>query len=368
MQFTYRITDLLTGEVTEDIALDQTSCSNTLSAQGDISTQFNVHDLRNQGKDLNGATKPGRTLLYVMYDDQPLWGGVIWNRVYYSESGVVQLTGNTFESLFYRFLIMGMTGGEFNWTTKSNAYIVSALLAWLQGDTYRNIGLLFQDLSTVTPAPTRDYSVHDYDMKSFGAVLEDLGQDEANGFDWNVRLGLNSSNDIVRTLVMGAPTLGIAAADTTLTWELWQEAQNNIRGLSWTENGSNAAVELRGGDSAEGYGKTFSTVTNTAYLTAGWPRLQSADTFTLSIDDAATLDDKVLARAKTLVPPKTSPSFRVNGNAEPVLGTYLPGDYALFSVRDPFIGDVDQTYRIRQISAQSGTTDVYLALVGDDNA
>jgi hypothetical protein len=301
MDFTYRVTDLLTGQVTEDVALGQTNITWELSGIGDMTSSLFNRDQRNKNKDLNAALIPGRTALYVFYGNAPIWGGFISNRVYHTETGLIDLSGNSLEGIFSKIYLIGLPGGEKVYTNKSAAFIVNDLLTWIQSDSALNFGFQFADLSTGT-VPTFDWEVHDYDQMTFGKALSQLAGDAVNGFDY------------------------------------------------W------------GADNAEGYAKSFSHVTNTALIAAGWPRLTETASF-----DADDLDGATLAAAQSLIPPKTSPSFRVNGDTEPLLGTYSVGDYALFSIRDDFLGVVDNYYRIRSISANSGTSDVYLALVGVDD-
>jgi hypothetical protein len=361
MDFTYRVTDLLTGQVTEDVALGQTNITWELSGIGDMTSSLFNRDQRNKNKDLNAALIPGRTALYVFYGNAPIWGGFISNRVYHTETGLIDLSGNSLEGIFSKIYLIGLPGGEKVYTNKSAAFIVNDLLTWIQSDSALNFGFQFADLSTGT-VPTFDWEVHDYDQMTFGKALSQLAGDAVNGFDWNIHYDLDASLNVVKTLVIGAPTLGVSQAATGLEWDYWPAGKSNIRGITWTENAAPSAVDYWGADNAEGYAKSFSHVTNTALIAAGWPRLTETASF-----DADDLDGATLAAAQSLIPPKTSPSFRVNGDTEPLLGTYSVGDYALFSIRDDFLGVVDNYYRIRSISANSGTSDVYLALVGVDD-
>ena len=76
-------------------------------------------------------TIPGQFALYVDFNGSPVWGGVIWNREYSSDTQILTITGQEMMSYFNRRVIYntaGGAGGSTVFTNQDPCYIANQLI------------------------------------------------------------------------------------------------------------------------------------------------------------------------------------------------------------------------------------------------
>jgi hypothetical protein len=112
----------------------------------------------------------------------------------------------------------------------------------------------------------------------------------------------------------------------------------------------------------------YSYATDNTLLKAGWPLLEDVNSDHTSTSVQSTLDSYAAAAVALQSRPIETWSATVLTDAEPQLGTYSPGDDALFAVRNHrWIPDGDYRQRILGMS-HSGLSKVQLLLQATQGA
>ena len=137
-RYRYLLTDLLTGKVISDgRGLSVQSYSRRICNQGEATATFAVSDavLRN-ADDPIAATEPRRTALWIIRNEIPVYGGIIWTRTYTSDTAVLNLGLSTFESYWARRRIRA----TLSYTQQDQNQILYRLATDAQSKPYGNIG------------------------------------------------------------------------------------------------------------------------------------------------------------------------------------------------------------------------------------
>lgn len=101
-EYTYRTIDLTTGVVLNDLPLVVDSLPRVISGDADTTFTLPLYDKDLQELKPKDSTTPGRTGLFALRDDTPVWGGIIWARSYSRSTRVLTLTTSTIESYYRR--------------------------------------------------------------------------------------------------------------------------------------------------------------------------------------------------------------------------------------------------------------------------
>jgi hypothetical protein len=100
VEYRYFLTDLVSNSVIAELPFTGVSYQRVLRKAGEFSGTIPVIAAT---ADLNiyEATMPGRTGIYVMRNDQCVWGGIIWGRKYEESSKQLTIDASEFTSYFY---------------------------------------------------------------------------------------------------------------------------------------------------------------------------------------------------------------------------------------------------------------------------
>ena len=100
IKYRYFLTDLVSNSVIAELPFTGVSYQRVLRKAGEFSGTIPVIAAT---ADLNiyEATMPGRTGIYVMRNDQCVWGGIIWGRKYEESSKQLSIDASEFTSYFY---------------------------------------------------------------------------------------------------------------------------------------------------------------------------------------------------------------------------------------------------------------------------
>ena len=99
-QYRYFTTDLLTNEVLAEIPFKAVSFERSIKAAGNFSGNIPVIP-ETAGMNLYESTMPGKTGLYIVRNEECIWGGIIWNRAYNVVERSLSVNANEFTSYFY---------------------------------------------------------------------------------------------------------------------------------------------------------------------------------------------------------------------------------------------------------------------------
>lgn len=98
--YRYFLTDLVSNSVVAEVPFDGVSYERVLRRAGSFSGSIPLI-AATEKLDLYKSTMPGRTGLYVMRNDQCVWGGIIWSRTYNESSKTLSVDASEFTSYLY---------------------------------------------------------------------------------------------------------------------------------------------------------------------------------------------------------------------------------------------------------------------------
>ena len=131
-QYRYFTTDLLTNTVLAEIPFSGVSFERSIKAAGSFGGSIPVIP-ETASMNIYESTMPGKTGLYVVRDQECIWGGIIWSRSYDVVDKMLSVNASEFTSYFYKRNIWK------TWSHDFGANIVVAggtLTATLQNFTY----------------------------------------------------------------------------------------------------------------------------------------------------------------------------------------------------------------------------------------
>jgi hypothetical protein len=118
-EYRYFLADFLTNVVIAEIPFRDVSYERSISSAGSFSGKIPVIDSTDVYA-LYENTMPGKTALYVVRNDECMWGGIIWSRSYSLRDRSLSVNGTEFPSYFHRRNI---------WKTYSNDFTASVVVS-----------------------------------------------------------------------------------------------------------------------------------------------------------------------------------------------------------------------------------------------
>jgi hypothetical protein len=131
-QYRYFTTDLLTNTVLAEIPFSGVSFERSIKAAGSFGGSIPVIP-ETASMNIYESTMPGKTGLYVVRDQECIWGGIIWSRSYDVVDKMLSVNASEFTSYFYKRNIWN------TWSHDFGADVIVAggtLTATLQNNTY----------------------------------------------------------------------------------------------------------------------------------------------------------------------------------------------------------------------------------------
>ena len=213
--------------------------------------------------------------------------------------------------------------------------------------------------------------IRGYELKTVAEVLEEYST-KPNGFEYRVDCEYDSTTNTFKKYFKFIPLIPTSLTDyleqqgTGFTGaippsaygadEIFFEYPGNVLEANFEENAEDAATRffVQGKDSrlSNDASQPYSGASNHKLLNRGWPILDA-------VDDLDSADETVLWKqaARLLdesVPPISTFSISVNGSANPVLGTYNPGDWCSIKLNDNFVDLRAASYLEQDYGASSG--------------
>lgn len=223
-RYRYFVTDLMTNQLLAELPFTGVSYGRALKGAGSFSGNIAVLDAT-AAANIYDYTIPGRTALYVVRNDDCVWGGIIWSRSYTTSAKSVSVSASEFTSYLYHRNI---------WKTYSHDY---------EGTTV--VDVLGNATTTLTYG-TFDLSPGD----SIRLDFYELGNFAYSGYYNVLSLGLSSTTATVE--IPGMPsgtyeqtTLTVRTDTYDYTRKLLEQMNIDFSGLAFP-NG-----EIQPSDSAE---------------------------------------------------------------------------------------------------------------------
>jgi hypothetical protein len=131
-QYRYFTTDLLTNTVLAEIPFSGVSFERSIKAAGSFGGSIPVIP-ETASMNIYESTMPGKTGLYVVRDQECIWGGIIWSRSYDVVDKMLSVNASEFTSYFFKRNIWKTWSHDFG----ANIVVASGTLtATLQNLTY----------------------------------------------------------------------------------------------------------------------------------------------------------------------------------------------------------------------------------------
>lgn len=99
-EYRYFVADLLSNEVIAELPLKGVSYERAIKSAGSFSADMPIIDATS-AYNMYEYTMPGKTALYVVRNNECVWGGIIWSRSYSAADRQLSISGSEFTSYFY---------------------------------------------------------------------------------------------------------------------------------------------------------------------------------------------------------------------------------------------------------------------------
>ncbi len=380
--YTYLFCDLVTDTVLAELPLAGVSYNYALNGIGTLRgvVPYNAETLP---LDPETATTPGRTVVYVDRDGVLVWGGIVWTRqnttggrsiqaaefLSYYQHRYVKTTLSTDTSLITNTAYVGSDpAGQRLYTDQK--YIVWSLLRYAAMQSGGDIGLDINALTAPAHGVTRDVTYFGYERPEIYKSIAELGAAD-DGFDFSIEVGWtpaanNNPPRRYRKAYTYFPRRGRAVGQSGLVF-FKGSGYGSILSYDWPEDGTAITTEMSGLGAGTGEARIVKTAADSDLLAAGWPLLESVETYDGVIDEAQVqglTNSDLIGRTAAQV----QPWFEVDADSDPEFGSYSVGDEARFVI-DPepqSPNGRDTTLRIVGIenTSSSGPERIRLTCVG----
>lgn len=133
-KYRYFVTDILSNSLIAEIPFSGVSYERSLKSAGKFSGSIPVLD-STAAMNLYDNTLPGRTALYVVRNDECVWGGIIWSRSYDVVGKTLSVQGSEFTSYLHHRNIWRTFSHDFG-ATAVKGVITDPVVFYLNSGTY----------------------------------------------------------------------------------------------------------------------------------------------------------------------------------------------------------------------------------------
>jgi hypothetical protein len=126
-EYRYFVADFLSNEVIAELPFKSVSYERSLSSAGSFSGNIPVIDAT-AAYDLYENTIPGKTALYIVRNNECVWGGIIWSRSYSLTSRELSVNASEFTSYFYHRNIWKTTSTDYSATLVASGGVAAVTL------------------------------------------------------------------------------------------------------------------------------------------------------------------------------------------------------------------------------------------------
>ncbi|GAA0605569.1 hypothetical protein GCM10010174_22910 [Kutzneria viridogrisea] len=351
MAYTYLFSDLVTNQTLAELPLTSVRFGKKLCGTGQLSATLSLGDPRVQAADPYDLSTPARRVVYVLREDEPVWGGLVWTRRYDSATGRISLGCGDFWSYYdHRKVLPVLPEQAYHDPTRvarldpvrfeemDQNDIARGLLAVAARHQGGDIGVRADPDSLSGIRRSRAYFA--YQNVSVGDALRKLSQIQ-DGPDMMFDVGpLDAGGRPSRVLRLGTPRLG--QQGTAHVWEFG----GNLIGYTWPSDGTRMAARIF----ADGDGTERATLIAVAEdrdrYRDGWALLEGERGYT-GVRDPAELQAHAAADQRAARLPVALPTLLVHGGLPPGVAEIGMGDDARVIVEDLFhTGGLDTRMRV----------------------
>ena len=345
-QYRFLFADLLTNQVIGELPLTGVSATQQINSIGSFRGTLLLSGVDADKLNVEAATIPGRTAIYVDRDGVLVWGGILWGRHYASDTQTIEFQAQEFESYLQRRLIL--TSQTF--TNVDQFTVVESLINTAQAATNGNIGII---VPTTLSGVLITKTYNDYERKNLYQAILDLSKKDS-GFDFHIEVAYDGGYQPTKTLVLAYPRGGTAYSSSSSKVPVFEFPAGNESKYEHTEDGAYAANQIHGIGAHSGPAQVNAVVSDSAKWTAGWPLLQEVANY-MDYTDASTVSALIQGQLNAVSYPPVTLTLVVPPSIDPVFGSYRLGDDCRVRIRDArFPTGLDAVYRISAITLSPG--------------
>jgi hypothetical protein len=197
--YRYFVTDLLTNDVLAELPFTGVSYERAIKSAGSFSGSIPVLD-KTSAMDIYDNTMPGRTGLYIVRNNECVWGGIIWSRSYSVTDRSVSINGAEFTSYLYHRNIWKTFSHEYSATLTASGGVSSVVLDTGSYPFSVNMPVKITILTNLAADQSGTYDIlSTANSTSFSITTPGIINGTYNGVTVTVRV---DTYDYVRSLVM----------------------------------------------------------------------------------------------------------------------------------------------------------------------
>lgn len=276
-EYKYLAADLFTDRAISELPIRDSEFGWSVNKPGEFSGSVAVPTLGHV-RSYFDATRPARTVLYVIRDGVPVWGGIIWKRSFNSDERLLKIEADTFDSyMYHRILdktfrfIRDLVNSDPAKRHEGVEQIEAFRTLWRHMVSGKGSDIRVRLGDTVSPV-RRGLFFSGWEFKTYGEHIDELIK-KPDSFEWIGTVGLSASGESVdRRIEFAYPKFGRKWAESKLIWEFPGWALK----YGWDADADKAATAvyvLGGGD---GVNKAYAGRLNENAINEGWPRLDES--------------------------------------------------------------------------------------------
>jgi hypothetical protein len=332
-QYRYMTTDLISGAVTGDwLPMTVQGFGRQINTTGSFSGSLNLTaGSTAEAASWRAALTPGRSVLWVLLDNVPVWNGIVWDWVPGSAmSGVLGVSASTFDSLFGDRLIQA----DLTYTSMDVFDVFRGLLTYA---VTKDINCAVAGLNVGTGESGQQTTVTfaGSDLLPVSEAWQELLS--AYFFEYSFRAGISSSGTLVTYLDIATPELGQQFPASGLAFNL----PGNLLDYQWPPTRSSSSNKLIAtAQDSTGTGLTWTSAYPHGYdlidLGQGYPLLETSISLsTIQVSDQAQID----AYADGVLPAYTGtqlmPTLTMGNGQQPDLRNITLGSWCQVALTSP---------------------------------
>jgi len=345
-RYTYLIADLSSGDIRDEAQFSSVKFSAELNKPGGFNGTISIEptnvehitDIATPNRVTLANFTPGRTIVWVLRNSTPVWGGIIWGFQARLDSRVVDFAAQDFISYYSRRTInMTLT---YDAATHDQFTIAEGLIDYAQLVAGGDIGttVYYNALS----GRKRDRTYWYFERKNIYEALQQLA-DVDDGFDFAQDVSGSQAGGLSHQLTLSYPYRGRVT-------DLVFDSSKNVRLLNWNQDGLRMANLIAAQGAGEGDEMTQATAADPGKL-ATYPLLEDVTmhkdvAVQQTIIDHAAQDLRRQANPVEGVEVEIDPDDDTSG-----LGSFIVGDVVRVKVDDGFI-NIDKQMRVMGYTVQ----------------
>lgn len=362
--YRFFVGDMLTGDIVADLPAVSPKWGLRLNDAGTVSVSVRPFSKEGAALDLRTITSPVRAFLGVSYGGQVLEAGPIWSRKFDADSGVMELNAAGIWSILDRRkavpgagLVPGaaVTKMAIKFQNLALGSIARELVRITMTDNpYAGGGLPIVLPPLVSGTASRTYP--GFDLGWVGERLRELtGVQNGPDIRFQPRFAGGNLSRIEWVMQTGSaddPLLHQTGDD----W-IWDASaqESGVTGLSVDEDATGLGAKAWVPGSGQDANMLLRTANDTTLVDAGYPWTE-VDVASKQIEDLAVLQSYANQLVSEASRPWETWSLGVRADSSPLLGLYLPGDWAQIRTPadHPILREGTRRVRIMSVDGDGG--------------